>query len=139
MSSTLTISGKVLGRTKPLFQNWSISLSSPSLTLKDLILHIVLEEIEAFRIRQQERRLVKVLSPEEIRQGVQRGKIDMGGQEIISAVDVEAAIENAWQSFADGFYFVFIDDKQIETLDSLVNLNDNSEVIFLRLIPLVGG
>jgi hypothetical protein len=139
MSSTLTISGKVLGRIKPLFQDWSISLSSPSLTLKELISRIVLEEIAAFRTRQEERRLVKVLSPEEIYQGVQRGKIDMGGREISQEIDTEAAIENAWQYFADGFYFVFVDDKQIETLDSPVSLNDNSEIVFLRLIPLVGG
>jgi hypothetical protein len=139
MVSTLTISGKVLGRSKPLFTDWSLSLPGEPLTLEDLLTHIVHAEIDAFRTRQEQRRLVKVLSPVEIDRGIASGKIDSGGRDILQKIDEEEALKNALQSFQDGFYFVFIDDQQIENLDSLVALSDSSEILFLRLIPLVGG
>jgi hypothetical protein len=54
-------------------------------------------------------------------------------------VDVQGAVETALQAFKDGFYLVFIDDRQQEDLTAVVNLKTNSELLFLRLIPLVGG
>ncbi|MEG3437344.1 hypothetical protein V0288_09455 [Pannus brasiliensis CCIBt3594] len=139
MTATLTISGKVLGRSKPLFTDWSLSVGDDSLTLKDLLTRIVREEIDAFRTRQEQRRLVKVLSREEIEAGIARGKIDSGGRDIIQEVNEAEAVHNALQSFEDGLYFVFIDDKQIENIDSPVQLHEDSQILFLRLVPLVGG
>ncbi|MEM8780128.1 MAG: hypothetical protein AAGF26_14900, partial [Cyanobacteria bacterium P01_G01_bin.49] len=70
---------------------------------------------------------------------VLQGKVDMGGKDYEQDVDIDGAIETALQAFEDGFYYVFIDDEQIETLDQLVVLKENSQLLFLRLVPLVGG
>ncbi len=94
----ITISGKVLGRKKPLFADWSIPFppdlreSGDRITLRDLITRIVQGEVEAFRKRQEERRLIRALTAGDIEKGVARGKVDMGGRNLKQKVDTEEAI-----------------------------------------------
>ncbi|PSF30031.1 hypothetical protein C7H19_24065 [Aphanothece hegewaldii CCALA 016] len=141
MPSTLYISGQILGKTKPLFSEWCLPLPQTltSITLRELLTQVVLAEVEAFRTRSEERRLIKTLSPSEIRTGVEKGKIDMGGRDIVQTVDPQEAVDTVLQAFEDGFYFVFVDEQQQETLDSIVSLKTDSQLMFLRLVPLVGG
>jgi hypothetical protein len=138
-SPTLTISGKVLGKSQNLFTTWQMDLPNQQLTLGELLTQVVQAEIQAFQARQSQQRLTKVLGLVEIEAGVARGKITSGGSELDQTVDEQQAIENALQSFQDGFYLVFIDDQQQEDLADLVDLKANSELLFLRLTPLVGG
>ena len=138
-SPTLTISGKVLGKSQNLFTSWQMALSERPLTLAELLTEIVTAEVRAFGDRQAERRITKVLGLVEIEAGVALGKISSGGSELAQVVDVPGAVENALQAFKDGFYLVFVDDEQQEDLTAVVNLKVNSELLFLRLIPLVGG
>lgn len=143
--STITVTGKVLGRSKPLFTDWhvpilpSISAGGDRLTLRILLTQIVLTEVAAFHTRQEQRRLTKVLTRVEIEQKVLLGKVDMGGEDLNQDVDPQVAVANALQAFEDGIYFVFIDDVQQHKLDSEVTVKPDSEMMFLRLVPLVGG
>jgi hypothetical protein len=138
-ASTLTISGKVMGKTQPLFTNWQLSIPAGQLTLQELLTQIVRSEVTEFKERQSQRRLTRILSAADIDLGVARGKIEAGGSELDQAVDVEGAIDTALQAFKDGFYLVFINDQQQEDLADLVEVGLNSEMLFLRLTPLVGG
>jgi alpha-D-ribose 1-methylphosphonate 5-triphosphate synthase subunit PhnG len=138
-ASTLTISGKVMGKTQPLFTNWQLSIPTGTITLQDLLAQIVRSEVAEFKERQTQRRLTRILSAADIGLGVARGKIEAGGSELDQAVDVEGAIDTALQAFKDGFYLVFINDQQQEDLADLVEVGLNSEMLFLRLTPLVGG
>jgi hypothetical protein len=69
MPATITISGQLLGRTKPLFTDWRVPLppdifdNGKRLTLRDLLTRIVLEEVEAFRTRQEQRQKKNILPP----------------------------------------------------------------------------
>jgi hypothetical protein len=137
--SNLTISGKVLGKNQNLFTTWQMSLPGQTLTLQELLTQIVQSEIQAFQTRQSQQRLTKVLGLIEIEAGVAQGKITSGGSDLDQSVNEQQAIDNALQSFQDGFYLVFIDDQQQEDLADLVDLQANSELLFLRLTPLVGG
>jgi hypothetical protein len=136
---TLTISGKVLGKSQNLFTSWQMSLSEQPLTLAELLTQIVRSEVRAFQTRQTDRRSIEVLGIIDIEAGVALGKISSGGSDLDRVVDVQGAIENALQAFEDGFYLVFIDDEQQEDLKATVDLKVNSELLFLRLTPLVGG
>jgi hypothetical protein len=137
--STLTISGKVMGKSQPLFTNWQLSIPGGNLTLQDLLSQIVRSEVTEFQQRQSQRRLTRILSAAEIDLGAIEGKIESGGSDLEQVVDVDRAIDAAIQAFKDGFYLVFIDDNQQEELDALVTLTSISELLFLRLTPLVGG
>lgn len=145
MSIILTVEGKAVGQKRPLFTDWHIEL--PPLDdnrgdrrkLRDLISSIVIQEVDAFKSRQEERRLARVLSRQEITQGAERGKVDPGERDLIQPVHHEDAIAAALQAFEDGLYFIFIDEVQQTDLNREVFLKTNSKVVFLRLTALVGG
>jgi len=145
MPATITIEGKVLGRRKMLFSDWSVPLPpqwqvpGTCLRLRELMTQVVREEVEAFRQRQEERRFIQVLNPIEIEQAAAQGKVDMGGHDLRQEVDLQDAIDTALQAFEDGLYFVFIDDVQVEALDSEVVLRPDSRMTFVRLVALAGG
>ena len=79
----ITIEGKGLGRRRPLFEGFSIPPppgdpgDGEPLTLRRLITHVVHMEVEAFRTRQQVRRLDRVLSNDAIERGLERGKVEV--------------------------------------------------------------
>jgi hypothetical protein len=107
----LTVSGKVLGRKKPLFTDFSVPFPSEygegGITLRALIDRIVRDEVEAFRTRQQERRLLRALTAEQIADAAATGKIEMGESEVEPQhVDEDAAVATALQAFEDGLYLV---------------------------------
>lgn len=132
-----------MGKTRPAFTDWELplpeELDETNVSLRSLLTYLVQAEVDAFQVRQSQRRLLRILSPEQIQLGLEEGKIDSGGSELEQSVDVEAAVETALQAFADGLYYVFVDDQQIEQLETPVKLSPRSQLLFLRLVPLVGG
>jgi hypothetical protein len=140
MTSTLTVSGKVMGKTQPIFTDWQLPLElEEAVTLRNLLTQIVCVEVGGFEARQRQRRLLQVFSPAQISLGVAQGKVDLGGSDLEQVVDLEQAIAAALQAFTDGLYFVFVDEQQQENLDDVVKLQPQSQLLFLRLVPLVGG
>jgi hypothetical protein len=145
MTIELTVEAKVVGQKRPLFTDWRVELPprdenrGDHLKLRDLITTMVIKEIEAFRLRQEERKLARVMSRQQIERGVSGGKVDPGEHDIQQEVNVDEAIAVAIQAFEDGLYFVFIEDVQQTELDQEVLLKTNSKVMFLRLTALVGG
>ena len=138
----LTISGKALGKKKPLFADFSIpapTLTGERVRLRDLLSRIVRHEVEAFEERQEDRKFVKALTAREIGDQAARGKIDMGGRDLDQKVDVEEAIRVALEAFEDGLFLVIIDGTDYKTLDSAVALQSDSKVGFVRLTMLAGG
>jgi hypothetical protein len=139
-----TISGKAIGRRKPLFADFSFPLpageSAHPQTLRGLIERIVRAEVEAFRDRQEERRLVRALTAREIEAGAAAGKIDAGGSEVPpQPVDADEAVAAAFTAYQDGLYLVAIDDEQYRDLDDIVSLGADSRITFVRLTLLAGG
>ena len=54
-------------------------------------------------------------------------------------IDVDEQIEIAFQAFERNGFFVLVGDRQLENLDDRVSLDDAPEIIFIKLMPLVGG
>lgn len=140
----LTIRGKALGRKKPLFADWSIPFppelgDGGSLTLRDLIGQVVRAEVEAFRKRQEERRLFRALTERQVQEGAAKGKIEMGGSDLHQKVDADEAVATALEAFEDGLYLVVIDEQEQRSLDAQVFLQPDSTVAFVRLVMLAGG
>lgn len=138
----MIIETKTLGsRVRP-FEPWEVQFSgatSETLPLKAFLTRIVLQEVEAFKLRQEERKLERVLSPAQLSEAAARGKVDMGGRDLTQALDPGAAVETALLAFEDGIFYVFVDEVQIETLATPITLYPYSHVLILRLVPLVGG
>src|SRR5687768_12923582 len=134
----ITISGKALGRKKPLFADWSVpappeARGDGTFTLRDLLTRIVRHEVTAFKQRQQDRLTLRALSARQIEEAALKGKVEMGGSELVQQVDEEEAVATALQAFEDGLYLVILDDVEQKSLDHQVRLNDDSRVTFIRL------
>ena len=54
-------------------------------------------------------------------------------------VDVEKQIAVALKAFEQNSFFILADNRQLETLDDMVCLQDGLVVNFIKLTPLVGG
>jgi hypothetical protein len=141
----LTISGKTVGRKKPLFADWSVPPppdlgDGGSLTLRDLLGHVVRSEVAAFQKRQKDRLSLRVLSEKEIEKGAEKGKIEMGGSEVApQKVDPEEAVAVALEAFEDGLYLVIVDEEEKKDLDGQVFIQPDSKIAFVRLAMLAGG
>ncbi|HBO43078.1 MAG TPA: hypothetical protein DD670_03920 [Planctomycetaceae bacterium] len=141
----LTIRGKSVGARKPLFADFAVApppglRDDGGITLRDLIDHVVREEVAAFQKRQRDRLTFRVLTAGQISEGVERGKVESGGSEIQPQdVDPNAAVGTAIQAFEDGLYFAVIDERQAEDLDRQVFLQPDSQITFIRLTLLSGG
>ncbi len=141
----LTVSGKALGRKKPLFADFSIApppaaRGDDGITLRQLIEHVVRAEVAAFKQRQRDRLELRVLSAREIDERLEKGKVESGASEVgLQGVDVEAAVGTALQAFEDGLYLVVVDDQQQPEIDRQVFLRPDSRVTFVRLTLLAGG
>lgn len=141
----MKISGKALGRKKPLFADWSLPLppdwtGESGVTLRMLIERVVRQQVAAFQERQADAQVLRVLSSQQIDTAAETGRITMGDSEVgRQEIDVEGAVGNALQAFEDGIYLVVIDNDEQKELDREIHLEEDSRVTFLRLTLLAGG
>jgi hypothetical protein len=136
----LSLSVKQLGRKKALTtRNYSLGNFSSQPTLQELLSRIVTLEVNAFRERQTDNQFLRVLTETQLLEASQTGKISLGGQEFTQEVNTDEAIQTAIQAFQDGLYYVFNGETQIEYLTDVVNLEVRQDIMFLRLVALVGG
>lgn len=151
IKTTLRVEARIIGKRQPLGAPWQVTLSPDLLRtdadtgqgflLRDLIAALVRAEVQAFRLRQEERHILHVLSPQEINNAAQTGKVSMGGEEELVPVEIDEdeAVQVALQAFEDGIYLVFLDGQHQRHLDSSVQLHPESYLLFIRLVALVGG
>ncbi|MEM7115799.1 MAG: hypothetical protein AAF614_25385 [Chloroflexota bacterium] len=143
MPATFTVSAKQFGLSPASIPTIDVPLppsQTPSMTLRDLISHVVANEVAAFNKRAEKRPFFRVLTTKELTSGYQTGKFDPAGREgELQRVAEETAVSVALQAFVDGLYFVFVDGEQIEQLDASVAVAAESDVVFLRLVALAGG
>ena len=140
----LLVSTRVLGKRKPLLDDFSVPppLAVPGgddLRLRDVIEHVVRHEVREFKRRQRARRFDRVLSDAQIAEAATRGKVDPASRDLKQKVDVDAAVGSALQAFEDGLYLVIIDEVERRSLDEPVRLSEDSRLAFIRLTFLAGA
>src|SRR4051812_45743578 len=100
----LTISGKALGRKKPLFDDYAVAApeqlaAGQPVKLRELLGHVVRAEVAAFQDRQAERRLLKALTARQIDSALATGKVQAGGSDLDQQVDPDQAVASAIEAF----------------------------------------
>src|SRR3954469_450173 len=124
----MIVSARSAGAKGPLFADGAVppparpEHGDGGLALRELIGHVVRAEVEAFRSRQEARRLDRVLTARQIEEGGGRGGGGAGGRGIVQKVDEEDAVGAALQAFEDGLYLVVIDGREHRELDAQVFL-----------------
>jgi len=137
----IKISVKQLGKKRPVIAQKIIEIQDlPSAPiLQDLISSVVQQQVQAFNQKLEEKPLIPFLLKEDIEEKKNTGKVGFGNIYNNNKADEQAAIENALLSFQDGIYCIFINDEQIEKLNSPIILNKDSVLTFVRLTFLAGS
>jgi len=135
---------RALGKRKPLLDDFSIDPPSDlsdgdGVRLRDVIEHVVRQEVYAFQKRQQARRFDRVLTEAQVAKGAARGKVDPASKNVVQPVDLDEATATALLAFEDGLYIVVIDEKERRSLDEQVLLRPDSRITFIRLTFLAGA
>lgn len=108
-------------------------------TVGDLIAHVVRAEVAAYNRREHDRRFLRVLTEQQIEAQAAAGKVQAEVREHAQPADTDTSVETALEAFADGLFLVFLDDREVESVDELVPLRDDLRVRFVRMVPLAGG
>ncbi len=118
------------GKTK---HQMNIKMEVQTCTLQDLIRERVYKEVETYNTQLPEyfNTLVQPTNAEVTLNGY---KLKKNRQ-----VDAEKQYYLALDAFKKNGFFVLVNDEQVETLETQVQLSDNMELSFIKLTPLVGG
>ena len=114
-------------------------------SLEELIRETVRAQVRAYERERgsQDEALRKVavayLSEEMVDEGAETGKVAVPKPERAGALDVARLETDAIRAFEKGRFAVFASGRQILELDDQLDLQEQTEVHFLRLVPLVGG
>jgi hypothetical protein len=112
---------------------FTVHVSGETITVRELIKLRVFQEVEdynqamptAFRM---------LVQPNEAERTLNGFKFSKPRQ-----VSAQAQFEKAIQAFEGNGFLVLVDDRQVDTLDDEISLRPETEVSFLKLVPLVGG
>ena len=109
------------------------------ITLRALLVELVTGEAADYERRRGERLLWHVLTDKQVVAGQRIGRIVSGGRTAPPAPPLAQATERAIEAFNDGLFFVVLDGRQIEDLDTQITVGPASRLRLVRLVALAGG
>ena len=138
MVATITFKDETL--TGNLIQEMSISVQSETLTLREIIMLRVEEEIKR-QTDEKHKRFLTALSDLSEHERLLNGPkwTEKSPEKLPTMPDPEAHGYRALEAFKRNGYFVLVDDHQIEDLEAVVQLHAQTNISFVKMTPLVGG
>jgi len=130
---TLTIRDEVTSNMGKADYVITIRLTSARLTVRDLIRERVRQEVEDFNNKQSElyNGLVQPTDTERTLNGFKfRTRRNLDWQE---------QFDKAVEGFQRNAFILLVDDLQVDDLDQLIAISPETQVTFVKLVPLVGG
>ncbi|MER6094068.1 hypothetical protein [Streptomyces bluensis] len=112
---------------------WGIEVAEERLSVGELIRRRVFQEVAEYNARTPEvfQGLVQPKDAERVLNGY--------AMRTRRRIDPEAQTELALAAFAGNGFLVLVGDRQVTDLEEEVELPLGTEVVFLKLVPLVGG
>jgi hypothetical protein len=113
----------------------SIPIEFPSerITVRELIRERIYQEVQDYNRKTEPafRGLVQPSDAEMVLNGYQR--------RAHKQIDWKVQFAKAEEAFTRNGFFILVDDRQAEELDEVVIIGRDTQVSFVRLMPLVGG
>jgi hypothetical protein len=113
----------------------SVTLSFPTerLTVRELIRERIYQEVQDYNVAQTEyfNGLVEPTDAEKTLNGFKLRKK--------RKIDWEEQFARALDGFQRNGFFILVGERQAEDLDEVLEVNGETEVSFVKLVPLVGG
>lgn len=113
-----------------------------SILLEDLPSSVSVRDLVRFRVREEVARHNNRPAP--VFRGLVQpadSEVELNGYRLREQrkLEWEKQADVAVKAFAKNGYFVIVDGRQVESLDETVKIKADTEVSFVRLVPLVGG
>ncbi|MEV4459405.1 hypothetical protein [Microbispora sp. NPDC049633] len=112
---------------------WHLEIFEERITLREIIRRRIFQEVAEHNATR----------PEVFRGLVQPGDTErtLNGHRVHAhrRVDAEEQFAKAVEAFGRNGFLVLVDDRQVEDLDAEIALRIDTEITFLKLVPLVGG
>lgn len=111
----------------------TLKLASERISVRELIETRVREEVEQFNAKKPKlyRGLVQPTDAEQTLNGFRLRKT--------KTIDPDKQVEAAIEAFDKGSILLLVDDRQVDSLTEELGITSTTEVVFLKLVPLVGG
>ena len=125
-----------------------LELVSENIVVRDLIFRTVKQQIQHhLKNEKKAAEIVKVmlrrqfLSQPEIDEQSKKGKVSIpkNKKSEKSTIDIDKEFKLALSSFNSNTYKLIVDGETMDELDEVVHLQSESSVVFIRLMPLIGG
>lgn len=133
---------KQLGKKDPLISEKAIDipLSEPVISLRKLIEVVVHDQVSAYNHKERDTPDEDMpLKPDRAVPRISTGKVGFGTIYNEHIADIREAVDNAWQSFEDGLYLVFYNDREFTSLEETIEVSEGGVFRFVRLVFLSGG
>ena len=114
-------------------QPFSLELPSETITIRELIRSRVQSEVQRYNEQQESdfRGLVRPTDSEQTLHGFRLLKKRQ--------IDWEKQFDLAITGFQSNGFLILVDDQQVDELEATITVAPTTEVVFFKLIPLVGG
>lgn len=134
----LFINLKQIGKRRNVIDRQALTLASAPATVAELIVAVVCWQVEEYNERLEQSELLNYLTDEEVRQKSVVGKIGFG--DIYNRVPAQAdnAVRTALQAFEDGIFRLFVNETELDSLQTELSLQEGDTLTFIRLTLLTG-
>ncbi len=131
MSHSITVVDETLNGER--VHSFTLDSLTESMTVRELIRARIYQEVDDYNKTQPEdfRGLVDPRGAEKVLSGMRLKKR--------RKIDWEDQYEKACKAFETNGFFILIGDRQAETLEESFEVKVDTEVSFVKLVPLVGG
>jgi hypothetical protein len=113
-----------------------LDLLTSQITLRELIRRRIYEEVQQYHAAPNDAPFRGLVTPTDTERLLNGPKDEPRPKR---RVDWEAQYEKALLAFQRNGFFVLVGDRQVEDLDEELELKVNTDVRFVKLVPLVGG
>lgn len=106
--------------------------------VEELIRSVTEACVRDYNSRMESAELIRCMTKEQIGERAEAGKIGFGVNYGEKQAELPQAVENALQSFEDGIYRIFLNDRPLERLDEEIAVTEEDRLTFVRLTMLAG-
>jgi hypothetical protein len=120
-------------------ESLEVSVPPGIASLRELLAALVRHELASYERRRAVSTALRVLTAADLVRGEHSGSYGREARAVPAPPPESAAIERAVEAFADGLFFAFVDDVQVEALDAPLAVGPGSTLRLVRLVALAGG
>ncbi len=133
MQTTLTVRDRTTQNLKKDALVFTLALPSEHIAVRELIRARIDQEVQDYNRRESEyfNGLVQPSDTELTLNGYRMKKVH--------AIDPEKQYQLALDSFEHNGFILLVDDRQVDSLDQVIEVSPATTATFIKLVPLVGG